>query len=436
MSFLHSASAEALRSELDLWTIPPTQTVVEGGQWTPYKPVSSIDQSNTIQFCIPGTGHEYIDPAHTLLHITGKIVNSDNKDITDADKSDATLVNYALSSIFSQVDVEANQTLISQSVMTYPYRSIIEAVLNYDTPAKSTHMAMRGYYKDTAGHMDDLDKDNEGLAKRRELTKNSKVFELLGPIHCDFFNQDRFLLNNVELRVKLTRSQNAFVLMSSKGTEKLLILAATLLIRKVRLSPSVLLGHAAALEKAPAKYPLTRVDLKTFTITSGVQDKTISNLHLGQIPKRIIIGFVTNQAFNGNYKLNPFNFQHFNLNYMSLYVDSQQIPAQPLTPDYTRNLYMESYNTLFSGTGIHWKDEGNDITYADYPKGYTLYAFDISQDLSANENHWNLQRQGIVRLEVRFSAPLPSSVNCIVFSEFSNLIEIDKNRSVVVDYNI
>lgn len=436
MSFLHTASAEALRTELDLWTIPPTQTVLEGGQWTPYKPINSIEQSNTIQFCVPGTGHEYIDPAHTLLYIKCKIVNADGKDITDADKSDATIVNYALNSAFSQVDVEANQTLISQSAMTYPYRSIFESVINYDTPAKQSHMAMRGFYKDTAGHMDDLGKDNKGLEKRREITKNSKVFELMGPIHADFFNQDRFLLNNVELRIKLIRSQNAFVLMSSKQTEKLLILDATLLVRKVRLSPSVLLAHAAALEEAPAKYPLTRVDLKTFTITNGLQDKTIPNLHLGQIPKRIIIGLVTNQAFNGNYKLNPFNFQHFNLNYLSLYVDSQQIPAQPLTPDFGQNLYVESYNTLFSGTGIHWKDEGNDITYADYPKGYTLYAFDISQDLSANESHWNLQKHGTVRLELRFAAPLPNAVNCIVFSEFNNLIEIDKNRSVVVDYNI
>ncbi|XP_052127177.1 uncharacterized protein F54H12.2-like [Frankliniella occidentalis] len=435
MSFLHTASQEALRSELDLWNLPSTQIVLEGGQWTPYKPVNSLDQSNTIQFCVPGTGHEYMDPAHTLLKVKAKIVNGDNSDIKDEDGSDATVVNYALNSAFCQLDVEANQTLLSQSAMTYPYRSIFEAVLNYDSPAKATHLAMRGYYKDTAGHMDDM-KENAGLAKRRELTKNSRVFELMGPLHSDFFNQDRFLLNNVELRIKLTRSRDAFVLMSTKGTEKLVILDATLYVRKVRVSPSVLLAHAAALEVSTAKYPLTRVDLKTFTIPQGIQDKTIANLHLGQIPKRIILGLIANQAFNGDYGLNPFNFQHFNLNYLSLYLDSQQIPAQPLTPDFGKNLYVESYNTLFTGTGIHWKDEGNDITYADYPKGYTLYAFDISQDLSANENHWNLQKQGTVRLELRFAAPLPNAVNCIVFSEFNNLVEIDKNRNVVVDYNI
>ena len=224
--------------------------------------------------------------------------------------------------------------------------------------------------------------------------------------------------------------------MSSNRYEKIMILDATLLVRKVRISPTVLLAHAAALEKAPAKYPFTRVDLKTITIPVGLQDKSISNLHLGQIPKRIIIGFVTNQAFNGNYQLNPFNFQHFTLNYLSLYVDSQQIPAQPLTPDFPNNLHIDAYNTLFSGTGIHWKDEGNDINYTEYPKGFALVAFDLSQDLSANENHWNLQRQGVVRLELKFAAPLPVPINCVVLSEFNSLIEIDKNRNIVADFGV
>jgi len=437
MALLHTASAEALRTELDLWAIPPTQTVLEGGQWTHFKPVTSIDQSNTVEFCVPGTGHEYIDPAHTLLLVKGKIVKEDGSDIVDADNSDAAPVNYLLHSLWSQVDVSLNQKLISQSSMTYPYRSYMESLLAYDTPAKNSHMTMRMWYKDTAGYMDEFKADkNEGLKKRQELTKNSKTFELLGPIHSDFFNQDRFLINNVELRVKLTRNRDAFVLMSSNRNEKLLILDATLLVRKVRISPTVLLGHAAALEKAPAKYPLTRVDLKTITIPVGLQDKSISNLHLGQIPKRIIVGFVTNQSFNGNYQRNPFNFQHFNLNYLCLYVDSQQIPAQPLTPDFTNNLHIDAYNTLFSGTGIHWKDEGNDITYTEYPQGFALFAFDLSQDLSASENHWNLQRQGVVRLELKFAAPLASAINCIVLSEFNNLIEIDKNRNVVVDFGV
>ena len=437
MAFLHSASDEVLRSELDLWVLPPTQTVVESGQWVPYKPLTSLDQANSIEFCCPGTGNEYLDLAHTLLYVKAKIIQPDGVDFVAEDNNDAAPINYFLHSLWSQVDVSLNQKVISQSSMTYPVKSYIEALLNYDKPAKNSHMTMRMWYRDTAGRLDDFTgTDNSGLNVRRQLTQNSRPVELLGPLHADFFNQDRFLLNNVELRVKLSRSRDAFVLMSTYQNEKVQVLDATLWVRKVRLSPSVLLAHTEALEKAPAKYPFTRTDIKNFTIPAGLQDKSIANLHLGQIPKRIIIGFVSNQAYNGSYRSNPFNFQHFDLNYLSLYVDSQQIPAQPLTPDFQRNAYVEAYNTLFSGSGIHWKDEGNDISYTDYGRGYTLFVFDLSPDLSAHEQHWNLQKQGIVRLDLRFRVPLPAAINCIVYSEFNNLIEIDKNRHVVVDFNV
>jgi len=49
------------------------------------------------------------------------------------------------------------------------------------------------------------------------------------------------------------------------------------------------------LSKTTAKYPLTRVEVKTFTIHAGVGE-SIDNAILGQLPKRIIIGFIDNKA--------------------------------------------------------------------------------------------------------------------------------------------
>lgn len=434
MAYLHSASSDALRSELDLWALPPTQTVLEDSHWIPYKPIASLEQSNTIEFCVTGN-EQYIDPSHTLLYVKAKIVKADGSNIATSDKSDVGPVNYFMHALWSQVDVSINQKVVSQSSMTYSARAYIEALLGYDSPAKHSHMTMRLWHKDTAGSMDSLD-NNVGLDKRRNLTLNSQAIEMLGPIHADFFNQDRFLLNNIELRIKLNRNKDSYVLMSSAGTERVVLLDATLLVRKVRLSPTVLLAHAAALEKAPARYPVTRVDVKTVTISTGLRDKSVPTLHLGQIPKRIVIGFVTNESLNGSYKHNPFNYQSFDLNYLCLYVDSKQIPSQPLTPDFSRGAYVEAYQTLFSGSGIHWNDKGNEISYEEYGKGYTFFCFDCTPDLSAHQNHWNLQRQGCVRLEIRFKNALKEPVNCIVYSEFSNLIEIDKSRNVVVDYSL
>ena len=84
---------------------------------------------------------------------------------------------------------------------------------------------------------------------------------------------------------------------------------ANLFLRRVIISLRVLLAHAEALSKSTAKYPLTRVEVKVLTLTGGTNGQTLDNIILGQLPKRIIIGFVENKAYNENRFLNHFNFE-------------------------------------------------------------------------------------------------------------------------------
>jgi len=74
-----------------------------------------------------------------------------------------------------------------------------------------------------------------------------------------------------------------------------------LYVRKVRVSPSVYIGHAKALEHSNAKYPIRRAVCKTFIVSNGVMNFTQENLFTGQMPTRLVVGFVDNDAFNGTY---------------------------------------------------------------------------------------------------------------------------------------
>ncbi|XP_018407679.1 PREDICTED: uncharacterized protein F54H12.2-like [Cyphomyrmex costatus] len=239
------------------------------------------------------------------------------------------------------------------------------------------------------------------------------------------------------MRLRIMRSRDTFCLMDqTERNFEVHIIDATLLVRRSKISPGMLLAHAKALAKTTAKYPLTRVEVKSISIHSGIYGETLDNVILGQIPKRLIIGFVDNRAFNGNRMLNPFNFHHYKINFLSLYVDGTQIPSKPLQPDFTKEkLYMEAYHTLFSGTGIHFLNEGNAISRKNYPNGYCLFAFDLTPDLSANDTtHWNLMKHGNVRIEVRFEEALENTINCIIYAEYDNIMEIDASRQVIVDY--
>jgi hypothetical protein len=432
MSFLHVHSCESMKSELDLFSLPSTETNYERGDWISYQSIASLNDAAPIEFVVPGRGTEYLDLAQTLLNIKVKITDRNGAALEPG--TNVGPINNYLHSLFSHCDVFLNDKLISSPTHTYPFRAYIEGLINYGSDAQRSHQTTRLFYKDKASFMDEF-AGNTGFIKRQAFIDNSRVVDLIGNIHADLFNQDRLMLNGVDLRVKLIRSKDVFHLMSEVPGVKSTIIEATLLIRKVQINPSILVAHNRILEKSNAKYPITRVDIKTITIATGIQSRTMDNLYLGQTPKRVIIGFVSNAATNGSFTRNPFNFGHFGHNYLSLYIDGQQKPSKPLQPDFENNLYAESYYSLFSGTGIHYSNRGISVDREEYPNGYCLTAFDTTPDLSASEDFWSLQRNSTMRIEVRFATALTEAVDCLIYAEFDNLLEVTRDRNVIVDYN-
>ena len=437
MAFVHPNSCECAKSELDLFTTPPTQTSIEGGVWTEYHPISSLDREGPIEFNISGSGDDYIDLTQTQLYVKAKIVRHDGAVCGDTDNVGP--VNLLLQSLFSQVDISLNDKLVSQSSNTYAYRAYLETLLNYGVSASSSHLTTALWYKDTAAHMDanDITGDNAGLEERSEYTKESKTVDLIGRIHSDIFFQEKYLVSGVNVRIRFVRSSNAFVLMSNMANAafRVEILNASLHMRKIKLSSSIQLAHAKALEISSMKYPVIRAQVKTFSIPAGNLNTCQENLFLGQLPKRIIVGCVDNDAFNGSYVKNPFNFKNFALNYMAVHIDGQQDVIKPIQPNFTTGHYIRSFSNFFMGIGKLHKDQGIIIDRADYLNGYTLYAFDLSPDMSSGGN-FNLIRTGSVRLDMKFATALPNTINVVVYAEFENIIEINRDRNILCDFTL
>jgi len=436
MAFAHDMSCECTKSELDLFSVPPTQTSMEHGSWVEYYPMTTVSDGSPIEFDISGTGDDYIDFANTMLHVKAKVTQGDGTNLA----ADALTgpVNLFLHSLFSQVDISLNGALITSSTNTYPYRAMMETLLSYGQDAKTSQLTSALYYKDTAGNMDSVTFDNnvnDGLAKRRQLARQSAVIDMMGRLHADIFFQERYMLNEVNVKIKLIRSKDAFCLMGGDNF-KVKITHASLFVRKVKLMPSVFLAHAKALERGTAKYPIRRVVCKSFTIPQHYRDVNHEKLFSGQLPTRIVIGLVDNRAFNGDRARNPFNFQHFNLHEVGLYLDGQQQHAvRPIEPNFTTGEYIRAYNTIFAGTGKLGADEGLFVDRGEYGQGYALYAFDLTADLG-EEDHLSLVRQGSVRLALKFREALQSTVTVLAYAEFENVIEIDRNRNAVFDFGV
>ncbi|GFY77595.1 uncharacterized protein F54H12.2 [Trichonephila inaurata madagascariensis] len=384
-------SPECAKSELNLFTLPPTQTVIEKGQWIQFHPIANVTDGGPVEFLISGSGEDYLDLSQTQLYVKAKILKNDGKVLTDD--------------------------------------AILETILNHGYDSKTSQLTSEIYYKDTAGRMNIYDDDkepNEGFSKQASLFKKSVTVDMIGRLHEDLFNPDRLLLNLVDLKIKLIRSKPEFCLMGNESY-KIVFDHVSIFVRKVHINPGVPIAHAKALEKATAKYPIDRVNCKVFSIPQSSYSFIQDNVFSGQMPKRIVLACVDNDAFNGNYKKSPFEFNHYNMSFVGVYIDGQPMPHQPLELDFEKENYIGAYqNLLLNSEGLY-------LSRNEFAKGYSLFLFDLTPDLCDGE-HFNLIRHSNLRIELKFSKALEQTVSLIVFAEFESLIEINKARNVLFDF--
>ena len=89
---------QCIRSELELFSLPPLQTAIEEGQWVEYNPVSSINSGAPIEFVVTGSGNEYADLSKTLIEIKAEIRDQNGNKVVAA--KHVAPVNNTLHSLF------------------------------------------------------------------------------------------------------------------------------------------------------------------------------------------------------------------------------------------------------------------------------------------------------------------------------------------------
>ncbi|KAF4528487.1 hypothetical protein B566_EDAN013034 [Ephemera danica] len=209
---------------------------------------------------------------------------------------------------------------------------------------------------------------------------------------------------------------NSFCLMCPSGTTALVkIKSAVMRVRRVKISPQILIAHSKILSKTTVKCPINRVEMKNYTIPAGLLTVSLNNVIMGQLPVRVIVGFVNNAAVSGNFQRNYYNFQHLKINYFSLTRDGTPVSSVPLLPEFScvAEDNCEAYYSTFSGMSNHTK-----MMVGAYQKLNTL------EDQSASSTQWSLRRYGVFSLDV----------SCILYCEYQNLIEIYSDRGVTADF--
>ncbi|TWW53913.1 hypothetical protein D4764_0165570, partial [Takifugu flavidus] len=164
--------------------------------------------------------------------------------------------------------------------------------------------------------------------------------------------------------------------------------------------------------------------------TAGVCNQ--ENLFLGSIPKYVVLGMVHHEAFTGRRDLSPFNFRHYDIEYLALCQDGRQVPAKAFQPDFNNGVSVREFYNMFLATGRHLKDLPLSISRDDFNDGYSLFVFNLNP--SDDNDALSTVSNGNLRLELRFRTPLPHTATLIVYACYDSILEINAKRQVLVDY--
>lgn len=416
-------------------------------------PLNSLKNGKIINFTLPA----WNAPAMYMLGeawmtLTLKLTKPDGSSPPDTTPGICT-INMPLSTIFSDMKMQFNETSVNSDHQNYGYRCIMQTILNANDAYKNTVLEMAGYAKDESGMMDERTSKNPGFDKRwaRFVEKTNaggttysydeRGVKFTGRLISDFTGGRYNVPSGVAVKIEFTLASQEFVMLAPKDEYKFSLEDFTLKVPCGHLSDKSALRLETRLSSKPLKITLRRCVVQNHNIGINSPSWTTDSLFNGSVlPSRVVIAFVKAKAYGGDYLLNPFNFEtHFsktvgtvttesNIKSVKAYLNGESIDG------FSLNL-MDDYVKMFDLTGQMETGTSNGITATDFTGGYGFFMFDFSTSRQSYISALNPAiRVGNIRIVAEFTDNTLHPLTAVVFTEAPSTITIDQKRQVATDF--
>ena len=433
-----------LLPELDLFKLPSITNQVEKSTRITYRPLAALSNESPIEFYITGSEDELISLNKTRLYLKFNVqykpVGTENPKISDWKNLE--LCQNALNGIFKDVEITIGDKQVSSSCSTYSYISFFHTLLNKSYCEKSTSGRAAHWFENSASITDNISTFRSEVIRPVFTDANSKgdtegqILEMIGSLDFDLATQPRPLPGAIPIRIKLYQHKSDFIFYTTDSDNfkpQLVLKDAYLSVHKYKLTHIMQSALKNALRSSPLKYPITRREVKYFTVHSTSPSGIIDNAIVGQIPRRCFSVFIDNKNFEGSLSSSPYAFKHFNLIKMSCSVNGEQYPSRPYEFDFNSYLCMTPFQSIHDVLGI---PNNFNYDYDTYKDNFPLIAFDLSPDNAPGKAKYiNMPKYGTMRIEFQFKSALTSTATLLLFCEYDNIIQIDNTGTVTTDYN-
>ena len=240
---IQQGSCDCTKTELDMESIPPTMTTMQGTQWNDYHPIASLNSHHApIEFLIPPHTESYTDLSQAYLYIKFRILQQTGEDL-DRDAKVFPINNFY------------HSMLITNNSETYPHRAYLEILFSYGSDVKDNQLKAAEFWsEDESGSFENI--TSKCITYCGKRVAKSKTVELQGKLHLDLAMQEKCLPNGLEFKVRLNRSSPQFCLMSEDYPAKIKIDTAILRVRNVQLLPAISNELNQTIAHHNAKFPI------------------------------------------------------------------------------------------------------------------------------------------------------------------------------------
>jgi len=304
-----------------------------------------------------------------------------------------------------------------------------------------TH-SLAGWSKDVADHMDSYNpEENKALKKRRSRANSDGEIRFYFQLASSIFQIREIFLSKVDVSVTLHKNSNKNFYMMHNGdnqtTVDFEIQNAVMVVRKLTMDPDYALAVEKLLnENQMVQYTLNDPRVDVHQISSGVPSFHKDHITYGNLPRRLLVGFVETEAYNGVANKNPFNFKHFAVKKISLLKDGVEYPRPPIICDFGKKDYADAYYNLLCTFHADNSPFTMDIKESDLENGFFFAAWEFSPDQMGGDIPTNLVNEGTnIHLSVEFESSLQNPVSMIVYYELNMNVSINQYRQVIVENN-
>jgi hypothetical protein len=479
-SYIHKQSKSAWPPGLFPFKIPATQTGITGISREEIYPVSNIaDSQEVIEFRVPRHPQHRIDLKNSFFEISFKLTSPESQftlkdlvkpnfgrntytalstrqqEVKVKDFQRVTTVNSTASSLFQNVEFFINGVLISDTAMHAHYQNHISNLLNTTQPRAEQEEIVKMFAVESGS--DVIKYYDNALQNRDARTADQRVVTLrdtLGlPLSHSIGDDPRYLPNNVDITIRLRKANSKFAVYAAPPEATRVVyedieredIKFNIEITKIKWNIQLIKQSSASLRafesgilKKEAVFFFPHLETRVFTIPSGVSSHVVS-LYPRRRMRNITLALVADEAYNGSYFLNPYDFQHYNIHKITLYENSERrypeinVDLRDSTPNMTDSVlqkFQSGYFSLLEGLGYNERNGSPVVNLQQWKDGNCLFMFDMRNDDTA-ARYLQPDKPSTLRIELSFHDATKKALKLVCVGNYDDYVTIGgKDRQI------